>query len=178
MIGSFDCGWGLRVLICMLLLALKYMEGSLFRFPFCFGDVLRAASTAAASLAKISGDFFFCCSVSMLPVESPVSTVFMLHVEKIFMLPVETVSTVSVCLAGCVFPFNLCVVALVVPSFVWTFSVLSALLCNHFSLGVCAFLPPTVLGSAAWPFSCLSSRFFYGGLSWVSLPLAFSSAVS
>ncbi len=58
-IGSFDCGWGLLALIYVLLLALKYMEGSLFHFPFCFGDVLKVASTIAASLAKISGDFPF-----------------------------------------------------------------------------------------------------------------------
>ena len=152
-IGSFDCGWGLPVFIRMLLLALKYMEGSLFCFPFCFGDVLRAASIAAASLAKISGDFSFCCSVSILLVESTMSTVFRFAVETIFMLPIETVLTVSVCLVGCVFHFNFCVVALVVPSFVWTFSVLFALLYNHFSLGVCAIVPPTVLGSAIWPIS-------------------------
>lgn len=75
-IGSFDGGWGLPVFILMLLLALKNMEASLFHFAFCFGDVLRVASTAAASLAKISGDFSFCCIVSRLPVESLVLTVF------------------------------------------------------------------------------------------------------
>ena len=152
-IGSFDCGWGLPIFICMLFLALKYMEGSLFHFPFFFGDVLRAASIATASLAKISGDFSFYYSVSMLPIESPVSTVFMLPIETFFMLPVEIVSTISVYLAGCVIPFSFYVVALVVPSFMWTFSVLFALLCNYFSLGVCAIVPPTVLGSAIWPIS-------------------------
>lgn len=90
-IGSFDYGWGLPAFIRMLLLALKYMEGSLFRFPFYCGDVLKVASTTAASLAKILGDFSFCCSVSILPVESPVSTVFRLPVETIFGLPVEIV---------------------------------------------------------------------------------------
>lgn len=60
-IGSFDGGWGLLVFILTLLLALKYMESSLFRFPFFFGDVFRVASTTAASMAKISGDFSFCC---------------------------------------------------------------------------------------------------------------------
>ena len=83
-IGSFDGGWGLLVLILTLLLALKYMEGSPFRFPFCFGDVLRVASTATASLAKISGDFSFCCPFSRLPVESPMLTVFCLPVEMVF----------------------------------------------------------------------------------------------
>ena len=151
-IGSFDCGWGLLVFIRMLLLALKFMEGSLFRCPFCFGDMLRVASTAAASLAKISGDISFCCSVSMLPVESLVLTV--------FWLPVETVFTISIYLATGVFSFNFVVVALGVPSPAWTFSVLSTLICNRFSLGICAFIPPTVLGSSAWPFSCFSSCFF------------------
>jgi len=62
-IGSFDGGWRLLVFILTLLLALIYREGSLFCFPFCFGDVLRVASTAAASLVKISGDvpFVFLC---------------------------------------------------------------------------------------------------------------------
>jgi len=82
--GSFDGGWGLPVFILMLLLALKYMEGSLFRFPFCFGDVLRVASMTAASLAKISGDFSLCCPSSRLPVESPVLTIFWLPIEMVF----------------------------------------------------------------------------------------------
>jgi len=145
-IGSFDGGWGLLVFIYMLLLALKYMEGSLFRFHFCFGDVLRVASTAAASLAKISGNFSFYCPVSRLSVENPVSTIFRLPVDTVFWLPVETVFTVLVCLAGGAFPFNFGVVFLVVSSLAWNFSVLSTLLCNCFSLGVCAFVPPTVLG--------------------------------
>lgn len=98
-IGSFDYGWGLPVFIRMLLLALKYMEGSLFHFPFCSGDVLRVARTAATSLARISGDFSFCCPVFRLPVESPVLTIFWLPVETVSMFPVEIVSTVLVCLA-------------------------------------------------------------------------------
>jgi len=83
-IFSFVCGLGLRrlpTLIRVLLLALKYMEGSLFHFSFCLGDVLRVASTAVASLAKISGDFSFCCPFPRLPVESPVVAVFWLPVE-------------------------------------------------------------------------------------------------
>ena len=149
-IGSFDCGWGLPVFIRMLLLALKYMEGSLFQFPFCFGDLLKAASIAAASLAKISGDFSLCYSVSRLPV------------EVVFWLPVETVFTVSVCLARGVFPFNFCVVALVVPSFVWNFAVLSALFYNRFFLGCLCHCSSTVLGFnnlafAPFPlYSCLA----------------------
>ena len=160
------------------------MEGSLFCFPFCYGDVLRVANIVDASLAKISGDFSFCCPVSRLPIESPVSTVFWLPVEIVFWLPVETVFrlpvenvfTILVYLARGVFTFNCGVIALVMFSLVWNFSVLFALLCNHFSLGVGAFVPPTVLGSTAWPFPCFSSCSFCGGLSYVSLPLAFSSA--
>jgi len=68
----------------MLLLALKYMEGSLFHFPFFFGDVLKVANTVATSLAKISGDFSFYCHVSRLSIESPVLTVFWLRVEIVF----------------------------------------------------------------------------------------------
>ena len=64
-----------------------------------------------------------------------------------------------------------------VPSFVWTFLVLSALLCSLFSLGVCAIGPPIVLGSATWPFPCFPFYSFCGGLSCVSLPLAFSPAL-
>jgi len=89
------------------------MEGSLFHFSFGFGDVLKAASIAAVSLAKISGDFSVCYLVSMLPVE----TVFWLPVEVVFWLLVEAVFTISVCFAGGVFAFNSYVVALVVPSF-------------------------------------------------------------
>jgi len=135
-IGAFDDGWGLLVFIRMLLLALKYMEGSLFHFPFCFGDVLRAASTAAASLAKILGDFSLCCSVSRIPIESLVSTIFWLPVEMIFWIPIEivfrlpvgTIFTALVCLAGGSFPFNFVMVSLGVSLLSWTFSVLSALI--------------------------------------------------
>ena len=73
----------------MLLLALKYMEVCLFLFPFCFGGVLKAESTAAASLANISGDFSSHSSSSLLPVEAPVSTV----------------SSCVAAISGCVFPF-------------------------------------------------------------------------
>jgi len=156
------------------------MEGSLFRFPFCFGDVLKVASTIVASLTKISGDFSFCCFVSILLVET-VSTGFMLPVEIVFMLPVESVfilpvEAILVYLARCVFPLNSYLVALVVPSFVWTFSILFSLLCNHFSLSVYAIVPPIVLGLATWPFPHFSLCYFCGGLSYVSLPLAFSPA--
>jgi len=107
-IGCFDGGWGLLVLILTLLLALKYSEGSLFRFPFCLGDVLRVASTTVASLAKILGDFSFYCPFPRLPVESPILTIFWLPVEAVFWLPVEMVCQLPVepvftdlaCLAG------------------------------------------------------------------------------
>ena len=115
-IGSFEGGWGLPVFIITLLLALKYMEGSLFHFPLYFGDVFRVASTAAASLAKISGDFSFYFLFSRLPVESPVLTVFWLPVEMVFRLPVELVFTILACLAGGSFSLNCVVFALGVPS--------------------------------------------------------------
>ena len=83
-IGSFDYGWSLPAFILVLLLALKYMEGSLFHFPFCFGDVLKAANTVTASLAKIAGDFSFFFSAFILLVESPVLTIFWLLVETVF----------------------------------------------------------------------------------------------
>lgn len=148
-IGSFDCGWGLPVFICMLLLALKYIEGSLFRFPFFSGVMLKATSTTTTSLVRISGDFSFFYSVFMLPIEA----VFGLPVEAVFRLPIEVgsrlpVETVSAYLVDCVFPFNSCLVTSVVTSFVWAFPVLSALLCSRFSLGVCAIVPTTVLRSA------------------------------
>jgi len=60
-IGSFDGGWGLPVLILTLLLALKYKGVSLFCFSFGLGEVLRVANTTAASLARISVDFSFFC---------------------------------------------------------------------------------------------------------------------
>lgn len=92
------------------------------------------ASTAATSLAKISGDFSFCCSVFILPVESLVST--------IFMLPVEIHVPVSACFADCVFSFCFCVVSLAVTLFSWTCSALYALFCNLFSgVFVPLFLP-------------------------------------
>jgi len=75
-IFSFVCGLGLPTFIRVLLLALKYMEGSLFHFSFYLGDVLRVANTAVASLAKISANFSFCCPFPRLPVEGPVVAVF------------------------------------------------------------------------------------------------------
>ena len=74
-IGSFDGGWGLPTLILVLLLALKYMEVYPFPFPFCFVGVLNAASTAAASLANISGDVSFYCSFSSFLAALPISTI-------------------------------------------------------------------------------------------------------
>ena len=158
-IGSFDGGWGLPVLIFTLLLALKYRGVSLFRFSFGLGDVPRVASTAAASLARISANFSFCCPFSGLSVESPVVAGFWLPVEAVFKLPVEIAfwfpveadGTVLACLAEAV---------LGVPSLAWTFSVLSTLLCSFFSLGVGVILPPPVL--AAWPFSCVPFYSFFG----------------
>src|ERR1700728_835537 len=87
-IGYLDGGWGLPVLILTLLLALKYRGVSLFRFSFGLGGVLRAASTTASSLARISADFFFCCPPFGLPVESPVAVAFWLPVEVVFNFPV------------------------------------------------------------------------------------------
>jgi len=132
-IGSLDGGWGLPVLILMLLLALKYSEGSLFLFPFYLGDVLRVARKATTSLAKMSGDFSFFCPFPRLPVESLVVTIFWFPVEAIFWLPIETVYRLPVelvftdlaCLARGAFSLTCVVVSLGVPSLVWTFSVLS-----------------------------------------------------
>jgi len=81
---------GSTVLILTLLLALKYSGSSLFHFSFCLGDVLRVASTAAASLEKISGDFSFCFPFLRLPVESPIVAIFCLPVEVVFWIPLET----------------------------------------------------------------------------------------
>lgn len=53
--------------------------------------VLRVASIGAASLAKISANFSFCCPFPKLHVESPVVVVFWLPVETISWLPIETV---------------------------------------------------------------------------------------
>ena len=75
-IGSLDGGWGLPVLILTLLLALKYRGVSLFHFAFGLGGVLRVASTAAASLARISAVFPFCVPFLGLPVESLVAADF------------------------------------------------------------------------------------------------------
>ena len=66
-IFSFSCGLGLPTLIRVLLLALKYMECSFFHFSFYLVDVLRVASTGAASLAKISAIFSLCCPLPKLP---------------------------------------------------------------------------------------------------------------
>jgi len=181
-IGSFDGGWGLPVLILTLLLALKYRGVSLFHFSFGLGEVPRVASTAAASLARISADFSFCCPFSGLPVESPVVVGFWLPVEAVFKLPVEIAfwfpveadGTVLACLAEGAFSFSLAEVALGVPSLAWTFSVLSTMLCSLFSFGVGVILPPLVL--AAWPFSCVAFYSFFGVFPGVSCPLAFFSA--
>ena len=129
-IGPLDCfSFGMPVLILVLLLALKYMEGSLFRFSFCFGDVLRVASIVAASLAGTSGDSSFPCPFSRLPVESLVLTIFWLPVEAVFgiplevafWLPVEPVCTVLACFARGAFSFSLAMAALGVPSLAWMF---------------------------------------------------------
>ena len=126
------------------------------------------ASTAAASLARISAGFSFGYPFFRLPVEIPVVAGFWLPIEAIFGLPVEPVGTILACLAEGAFSFSLVEVALQFPSLDWTFSVLSALLCSLFSLGVCVILPPTVLASAAWPFSRGSLYSFFGGLPGVS----------
>lgn len=105
-----------------------------------------------------------------------IETVFWLPVETVFWLPVELVFTILCCLAGGAFSFNFVVVSLGLPSLSWTFSVFYALISNRFSIGVCPFIPPTVLASETWPFPHSSSCTFYGGLSRVSLPLALSSA--
>ena len=60
-IGSFDGGWGLPVLILTLLLSLKYKGVSLFHFFFGLGEVLRVASIAIAALERISTEFSSCC---------------------------------------------------------------------------------------------------------------------
>jgi len=133
-IGSFERGLGLPISILTPLLALKYRGGSLFRFSFCLGDLLRVASIAAASLAKISGDFSFCYPFPRLPVESPVVAVLWLPVEIVFCLPVEIVCWLPAepvfpdlaCLAGGAFSLICAVVSLGVPLLVWTFSFLSA----------------------------------------------------
>jgi len=135
-IGSFDCGWGLPTLIRVPLLALKHMDVCLFHFPFCFGGVFKAASTVAASLANISGDFHSCYSISMLPIEASVSTV----------------STYTVTISASVFAFCFGVTTVVMPAFTWDVSAFSALFCSLFSLGVCVVSPCSILGSAIWPF--------------------------
>jgi len=80
-------------------LALKYSGISLFHFSFSLGEVLRAASTAATSLVRISTDFSFYFPFSGLPVESLVAD-FWLPVEAVFTLPDLA------CMAGGVFFFN------------------------------------------------------------------------
>jgi len=80
-------------------LALKYSGSSLFHFSFSLGEVLRAASTAATSLARISTNFSFYFPFSELPIESPVAD-FWLPVEAVFTLPDLA------CMAGGVFVFN------------------------------------------------------------------------
>ena len=146
-IGSLDGGWGLPDLILTLLLALKYRGVSLFRFSFGWGEVLRVASPAATSLARISAIFSFCFPFSGLPVESPVVANFWLPVEAGFNFPVETDGTVLACLAEGDFSFNFAKVALEVPSLTWTFSVLSTLLYSLFSLGVSVVLSRSVLAA-------------------------------
>jgi len=181
-IGSFDGGWGLPVLILTLLLALKYKGVSLFRFSFGLGEVLRVASIASASLARISADFSFCCPSFGIPVESPVVIAFGLPVEAVFNFPIEILccfpveaeGTVLAYLAEGTFPFNLAEVALGVPLLTWTFSVRSALLCSLFSLGVGAILSSPVL--AACPFSGVPFYSFFSVLPGVSCSLTFFSA--
>jgi len=159
-IGSFDCSWGLPTLIRVLLLALKYMEVYLFQFPFCFGGIFKAESTVATSLANISSDFPLCCSISMLPVEVSVSTVY------------AYIAAIS----GSISTFCFGVTVVAVPTFGWDVSTFSALLCSLFSLGVCAVVPCSVLGSAIWPFPSFSFCLAYAFLSCVSLELVFSLA--
>ena len=132
-IGSFDGGWGLPALILTLLLALKYKGASLFHFSLGLGEVLRVASTATASRARISAVFSFYVLFSGLPVESPIVADFWLRVEAVFNFPVETDGTVLACLVEGAFFFSLAVAALGVPSLAWNFSVLSTLLCSLFS---------------------------------------------
>ncbi len=82
------------------------------------------ASTAAASLARISTNLSFCCPFFGLPVESPVAVAFWLPVEAIFTipvemafwLPVEAVFTDLACLAGGAFSFTCAMVSLAVVS--------------------------------------------------------------
>lgn len=134
-IGSFDCGWGLPTLIRVLILALKYMDVCLFLFPFCFGGVLKAVSIAVASLTHISGDLSPFYSFPLLPVE----------------ILVSTVSLYGAAILGCFFPFCFYVSALAVTTFIWAFLAFFSLLCSLFSLGVCAIVPCSVLGSEIWP---------------------------
>jgi len=140
---SFDCGWGLPTLICVLLLALKFMEGSLFHFPFCSGDVLRVASTTPTSLARSLGDFSLCYPISRLPVESLVLTV--------FCLPIETVFTILSCLARVPSLLILLWFPWVCPHLLglfWSPLLYSAIV----SLGVCAVVSSSILGSTICPF--------------------------
>ena len=173
-IGSLDGGWGLPVLILTLLLALKYRGISLLRFSFGLGEVLRVASTAATSQARILVVFSFCVLFSGLPVESPLVADFWLPVEAVFNFHVETDGTILACLAEGAFSFNFAEAALEVPSLMWTFSVLSTLLCSLFSLGVSVVLSPSIL--AAWFLSCFAFSYFFGVLARVSWPLTFFSA--
>ena len=83
-IGLLDGGCGLPVFILTLLRALKYRGVSLFLFSFGLGGVLRPASTAAASLARISAFFSLGFTFSGLPVEDPVLVNFGLPVEDPF----------------------------------------------------------------------------------------------
>lgn len=180
-IGSFDGGWGLLVLILTLLLALKYKGVSLFCFSFGLGEVLRAASTTTTSLARISADISSCCLFSRIPVESPVVAGFCLPVEAIFNFPIETSFRVPVEADGTALAFlaegalssSFAEVALGVPLPAWTSSVLSTLLCSLFSLGVGASLPTSVL--VAWFFSCGPLCSFSDVLLGVSFPLTFFS---
>jgi len=72
--------------ILTLLLALKYRGASLFRFSLGFGGVLRAASTAAASLSRLSAFFSF----GFFSLGLPVEVAFCFPVETGFGFPVET----------------------------------------------------------------------------------------
>ena len=132
------------------------------------------ASTAATYLATILAIFSSFFPFSGLPIESPVAADFWLPVEAVFDFPVETGGTVLACLAEGASPFDFNEVALGVPLLTWTFSVLSTLLRNLFSLGVSVGLSPSVL--AAWFFSCFYLCSSFGALAVVSWPFPFFSA--
>ena len=106
-IGLLDGGCGLPFFILTLLLALKYRGASLFRFSLGFGGVLRAASTATASLSRIFAFFSFGFLSLGLPVEGPATADFCLPLEAGFGFPVETGGTDLASLADGVLLFGL-----------------------------------------------------------------------